>query len=468
MLSNWPGQRYRSLSGSLVDQEKRRRYSDASDDDDTPSSDQPMLSSSSPPRKNYALRYHLPRRRFSCYFTLIIASILVLLVVYLVRMGSSSDAQIRMGLKKAPPPPPAWQSFPFLKRYHGGIRSLVRRKDNVAEYPTGDEADMQAVMEAAVAQKKKEDRVDPKKDGGFQKRNAETGSQGKAETKQEWPGLRFDPYTQSFWGKEYEQPVHCYLDNKTKAEIPPLLVHTGIPEGFPDPVMGSYDLFGLNNDVCFERYGRLGPYGFGYSRKFGGSGAGMEGEKAGSERVWGGREEIDYSTVRWAEVQDRCMQANAHRFKQVSKQMNHFFTPMANGGPARDPDNVKGEKLEDQTTGPNGKKLVPRTAIIIRTWKDYQYDDEDLFYLRALMNELSLQSGTEYVIHFLIQVKDIGLQIWADEDTHERALKEALPQEFWGMGTLWSERQMSLSRSACVWSVSKHLPASAVLRAHAS
>lgn len=458
MLSNWPGQRYRSLSSSLDDHEKRRRYSDESDD--TPSfisSDQPMLSAGSPPRKNYALRYHLPRRRFSRYFTLFWGSIIILLAIYLIKMSLNSDAQIRMGLRKPPPQPPAWESFPFLKRYHGGINSLVSREQNVPEYPTGDEADMQAILEAVNARKTKDDKSIPKDNNpqGFQKRDAST--------KQDWPGLRFDPYQSSAWGAEYEAPAHCYLDNVTETDIPPMLVHAGIPKGFPDPVMGSYELFGLNNEVCFERYGRLGPYGFGYSRKFGGSGAGLEGEKAGSEKVWAGRDEIDYTGVKWANVQQRCMQANAHRFKQPPKQMNHFFTSMGTGGPARDTNNVK-DRSDEDTTGPNGKKLVPRTAIIIRTWKDYKYDDEDLFYLRALMNELSLQSGTEYVIHFLIQVKDLDLQIWADEATHERALQEALPPEFWGMGTLWSERQMNLVYGGVQETVYRDLPVYGVYR----
>ena len=34
-----------------------------------------------------------------------------------------------------PPKPHTWESFPFLKRYHGGIRTLVPRKDNIPEYP---------------------------------------------------------------------------------------------------------------------------------------------------------------------------------------------------------------------------------------------------------------------------------------------------------------------------------------------
>ena len=448
---NSSGGRYRSLSGSLIDPEKQRNSNSSSPTPSLMGSDQPMLGQfgQSPPRsKNYALRYHLPRRRFSRYFTLIIGAILALFILYLVRSSISSDTQIRLGLKKKPPPPPAWESFPFLKRYHGGIKSLVRRAENVPEYPTGDEGDLQLLGEAAMAQKKKEDKTVPKDAPGFQKRD-ESGEEVDAENKRVPRGVRFDPYAQGGWGKEFEKKVKCFLDNTTQREIPQLLAYNGVTKGFPDPVMGSYELFGLRNDICFERYGRLGPYGFGYSRKFGGSGAGMEGEKEGSEEVWGDQLEVDYSKVKWAEVQETCMQANAHRFKQPKRKMNHFFTSMGSGGPAHDSNNNadKDQNLDhpaEQTIGPNGKRLVPRTAVIIRTWKDYNYDPEDLFYLRALMNELSLQSGAEYVVHFLIHVKDVDLQIWSDEETYDRALKEALPEEFWGMGTLWSERQMSL------------------------
>ena len=457
--------RYRSLSGSLIDPEKQRNSNDSDSAPSLISSDQPMLSSS-PPRKNVALRYHLPRRRFSRYFTLIIASILVLTIVYLVRSSATSDAQIRLGLKKPPPPPPAWESFPFLKRYHGGIKSLVSRKENVPEYPTGDEEDLMLLEAAAMAQKKKEDRVSPK-DGGFWKRDGEESEaevEVEVENKHVPMGTRFNPYAEdSGWGDQFEKMAKCFVDNETNVEIPPLMAYNGVTKGFPDPVMGSYELLGLRNDICLERYGRLGPYGFGYSRKFGGSGAGLEGEKEGSEFVWGEQLEIDYRNVKWADVQDRCMQANAHRFKPAPRQLNHFFSSMGAGGPAKD----EREKLDhptEQTIGPNGKRLVPRTAVLIRTWKDYKYDDEDLFYLRALMNELALQSGTEYVVHFLIQVKDLDLQIWSDEETYNRALQEALPAEFHGMGTLWSERQMNLIYGGLENTVYRDLPVYGVYR----
>ena len=424
----------------------------------------------SPPRA-YAYKYHLPRRRFTRYFTLIIGGALLLTVLYLVRSGANSDALIRAGLKKGPEPPRPWESFPFLTRYHGGIKSLVRRGDNQPEYPTGDEEDLQ-LIEEAVARKEKDDRKTMKQKG-FEKRRKRRDDSASAEVDLENAhvpkGVRFDPYAENGWGTEYEKQVKCYLNNKTKTDIPQLLAYNGVPRGFPDPVMGSYELFGMRNDLCFERYGKLGPYGFGYSKKFGGSGAGLEGEKEGSEQVWDGQDEIDYSKVKWAEVQSACKEANMHRFKRAPDGLNHFYASMGPGGPAQDSNKIveKEPNLDHPTEmsqGPNGERLVPRTAILIRTWKDYNYDAEDIFYLRSLINELSLQSGTEYVVHFLIQVKDQALQIWSDQDTYDRALREALPEEFWGMGTLWSEPQMHLVYGGLEETVFRDLPVYGVYR----
>jgi len=394
--------------------------------------------------------YHLPRRRFTRYFTLAIASSLVIFILYLVRSSVTSETEIKLGLKKHPPPPPAWEQFPFLKRYHAGIRTLTDKAENIPEYPAGDAEELKTLQDAALRQKMQEDNNVPKNDA-FQRRA--TGLESRSE--------RFDPlpkYQSEGYTKEYEPAVKCYLDNKTKLEAPQLLAYKGVTQGFPDPVMGSHKLFGLRDDVCFERYGRLGPYGFGYSRKFGGSGAGMLGEKEGSEEVWGDELEVDYRTVKWADAQEACTVANAPRFKPSPRsQRNHFFTSMGLGGPAKE--KLANESPADpKANSPNGKKLLPRTAVIIRTWWNYQYDAEDLFYLRALVNELSLQSSGEYTIHLLIHVKDDNVQIWADEDTYQRVLDESLPEEFRGMGTLWSERQMGLIYGGVAESFYRDLP----------
>jgi hypothetical protein len=126
---------------------------------------------------------------------------------------------------------------------------------------------------------------------------------------------------------------------------------------------------------------------------------------------------------------------------------------MGSGGPNKEKED---EKISEKTK--NGKEYTPRTAVIIRTWTGYEYDPEDIFYLRALVNELSIQSGSEYVIHFLIHVKDDNMQIWSDEDTYQRVLDESLPEEFRGMGTLWSERQMGLIYGGVHESMYRDLP----------
>ena len=120
-----------------------------------------------------------------------------------------------------------------------------------------------------------------------------------------------------------------------------------------------------------------------------------------------------------------------------------------------------------------GKERLSRTAVVIRTWADYSYTPEDLIYLRSLISELNILSGGEYVIHFLIQVHNNDIPIFSDDDTYERVLRDALPEEFRGMGTLWNERQMhpDVRRSGgnvdagqtCTRCLSKYFHANAVL-----
>ena len=90
--------------------------------------------------------------------------------------------------------------------------------------------------------------------------------------------IPFDPYP-DYSGINYVDkygPVEtCYLDANDTIKVPGLRAYKGVPQGMPDNVIGSYETLGLRNDVCFERFGRLGPYGLGYSKRRGGTGAGM-------------------------------------------------------------------------------------------------------------------------------------------------------------------------------------------------
>ena len=439
----------------------------------------PMLRrrSSAAKKAGTAFSYALPRRRFTRYFTLAIASIIFIFIFTLTRASWSERAALQAGkILRPAPKPAAWEEFPFLKRYHGGIRNLTARANNKPEYPDPDNNGVAADVATDLKKQQQQSSADKKV------AEAAAAADESRREKRAFPGGdKFDPYpnySSDAYKKEYEAVVKCTLDKEGKVSVPRLHSYQGIPTGFPDHVLGSYDLFGLDNQVCFERYGRLSPYGLGYSRKYGGSGAGMTGDREGVEAVWGDSLEIDYRTVKWAEAQSRCADKNKFRFKAKPKGRNHFFQTMAEGGLDRESSAstlaeersldgavAKQEPRDDATSmkepkssGAPGKKLLPRTAVIIRTWWDYKYDHEDLFYLRSLVNELSIQSSGEYTVHFLIHVKDDNMQIWSDDDTYQRVLDDALPEEFRGMGTLWSERQMGLIYGGVQESFYRDLP----------
>ncbi|KKK20224.1 hypothetical protein ARAM_004876 [Aspergillus rambellii] len=368
--------------------------------------------------------YRVPHRimRWLC---LALFSALLIFILTLFRFTIKSHvAPAPLELPKVPQKAPQWESFPFLKRYHGGIRTLVPRKGQVPEYPNDDPEGMISDIEVNVnaTNIQSRDQILPFTSSAFNP----------------YPDYASEEYVEKY-GKKYE----CFLDDDDTLRIPWVHYYPGVPKGFPDAVMGSNEILGIQDDICFDRFGRLGPYGLGYSVRKGGIGAGLEGHREGSERIWDDFPPVDFRRVNWAAAQNRCASINSHRFQDLPKpQLNRFYAmPVGIENRDKQPD----ETLVNEIEQPQGRKQrLPRTAVVIRTWHNFQYTSEDILYLRSLISELSLLSGGEYTIHFLVHVKDENLQIWADDKTYDRVLRDALPEEFRGMGILWSEKQMAL------------------------
>ncbi|KAF2155645.1 hypothetical protein K461DRAFT_284538 [Myriangium duriaei CBS 260.36] len=378
------------------------------------------------------------RRRFSRAFTIILTTALIAFVLFLTHLKALSEAGVRLAGKQPPPAPPApWEEFPFLKRYHGGVKSIVSRDVNKPEYPD-------PARELEIGK------------DAMQNQSLTTRS-SKSVTEP------FNPFSGSLGRTPHKQ---CFLDLNETLAVPALQMYRGVPEGMPDPVFGSYDIFGLENSGCFDRYGRLSPYGLGYSKKYGGTGTSLEGEgrEEAMAGVWNDRLEIDFSNVNWGKVQEQCTQKNQARFKSQGKSRGHRFTAKPEEITAQGPDRAAEPTLVSRDALPQSVDKLSRSVVLIRTWLGYDYDAEDVLYLRALINELALQSGGEYTIHFLVHVKDDNLQIWADEDIYQQTLDSALPLEFRGMGTLWSERQMGLIYGGIADSMYRDLPIHGVYR----
>ena len=403
-------------------------------------------------RKGPLLRLRPSIMRYAC---LGVAGILVLFVLSLVRFSQQSQKEVQQSIiqNKQTPKPPLYEEFPFLKKYYSGVRALVPRKDNVPEYPgTEDEIPVrndseQSETEADTAE-------------GDTKLPAKRHIEPRAAVPDSVP---FDPYP-NYKSEEYilewGEKIDCFLDEKNTVQIPRVRVYEGVPRGFPDNVMGSAEMMGIRNDICYDRFGRWGPYGLGYSLHKGGSGAQQEGEREGADLVWEHYPEVDFRNIRWAEVQHRCNAANAHRFPELPAPKSQKFQSMQIGSHAK---RAAGQP-SPVTTPRLGKSKIPRTAVVIRTWHDYQYTPEDMIYLRSLISELNVLSGGKYTIHFLIHVKDDNAQIWSDDEVYDRFLREALPEEFQGMGTLWTERQMFLVYGGLEETWMRDLPVHGVYR----
>jgi hypothetical protein len=361
--------------------------------------------------------------RWLCFA--LFASLLLFILTLFRFTISSSVSHVAVELPKVVSnKPPQWESFPMLSRYEGGLSSLVSRKDNRPEYP-GDNADGLALPGEDDAEK-------------------DENPLNARDLKPPMSSSIFNPYpdyTNPDYIKKYGEKRECFLDKDNSVRIPRVQSFPGVPKGFPDPVMGSNSMLGIRDDVCFDRFGRLGPYGLGYGVKKGGSGAGLEGHRDGAERIWEDVPPVDFRQVDWADAQHRCHAANQHRFKELPEPRLNRFVSMPVGVPSV---NIETPEDSRKSQPKSGSERLSRTAVIIRTWHDFHYTPEDILYMRSVISELSLLSGGEYTVHFLVHVKNPDLQIWSDDETYQRVLNDALPEEFRGMGTLWSEQQMAL------------------------
>ncbi|KIW95259.1 uncharacterized protein Z519_03843 [Cladophialophora bantiana CBS 173.52] len=432
----------------------------------TSASYKPMLINKAYSSKRSSSPSYLGRmpRSIMRYLCLGVAVTLLIFIFSLVRMSYVAEQEVQEAIEqeKMKPKPPPWEDFPFLQRYYGGIRSMVPVVDNVPEYPRKeDEVEWEKlnITEEAV------ENLTPDEAHPARKERRKRAIQ---------PSKRFEPYpsyTSPEYVAKYGEKVDCYLDAENTISIPQVRIYEGIPRGFPDMVMGSAKLLGLRDDICYDRFGRLGPYGLGYSINRGGSGAQQEGEREGADLVWQEAPEVDWRKVHWADAQQRCVLANNHRFKELpEKPRIDTFRAMPIGTvynkrddlvdfeamPTKTPESPKRPKT--------GSERLPRTAVVIRTWWDYPYTPEDKIYLRSLISELTMLSGGEYVVHFLVQVKSNDVPIFSDDETYERVLRDSLPEEFRGMGTLWTEKQMELMYGGLEETNMRGLPVHGVYR----
>ncbi|KAF1955116.1 hypothetical protein CC80DRAFT_112700 [Byssothecium circinans] len=353
--------------------------------------------------KNYrspvwANRLQRPRMSFARLVMLVVAALMLvsMLATGIYKKRRWNDHQRKPDDRKLY----HWERYPRLKGMFTGVRALVPHDDWVSE----------------------QDKV-----------KYSQGPNPEDNIKQKWPPgykdhkeppmdpVLFNPYpdfTSANYLKHHDEVKTCYLDEEEKVDLPDIYAYPGIPQNQTAPFFGSYEELGINEKVCFDRFGRFGSYGYSYGRDQGGFDLATKFEKNGAEKMWSYERKVDYRHVNWGKAQKRCLAKNQIRFE-------------------------KNETKNTESTEP-AKQKIKRHAYVLRTWTGYKYSETQILTIRAMINELALKSGGEYDVHFLLHVKDDSIPIWSSEEVYQKTIQDNLPEEFWGMATLWSEQQMRM------------------------
>ncbi|KAI1389662.1 uncharacterized protein F4822DRAFT_207938 [Hypoxylon trugodes] len=254
----------------------------------------------------------------------------------------------------------------------------------------------------------------------------------------------YPKYNEKTWLTERAQYVPC--EGPAGKTVGDVRVFKGQPKYFPEPGFGSYDVLGMDGNLCYERETRLSMYGF----------------QADNDTS---TPSIDWDKIRWGQLQEKCAQKNKARYN-MKGHSNPYLTsvysrhnssaPTLDGSDFDLPELTRrGDDLGDgspslqrkrgvvQPSKPGKNKPIAgsesRTALLLRTYTGKDYSDNDMQVIRSLITELSLHTGGQYQVFLFVHVKDTSYAIWDDEATYQYVLERNIPPEFRDIAVLWND-----------------------------
>ncbi|KAH1853396.1 hypothetical protein KXV70_006194 [Aspergillus fumigatus] len=191
---------------------------------------------------------------------------------------------------------------------------------------------------------------------------------------------------------------------------------------FPFPMYGSYDALGLDGFSCMDRYTRFGAYGY----------SGTDSQLQGARPL----PPVDWKKVNWRTLQEDCFERNSDRYESAKQSLSMHSLPLTS---------VSHETLPrysrlDQSL----PQFKPRSAVILRAWHDMPWTENMKHYVRSLVMELSLHTGSEYQVFILTHVKDNNIPIYAvnGDDNAQRLKEKYMPKEFHDMTILFNDHTL--------------------------
>ncbi|ESZ98206.1 hypothetical protein SBOR_1382 [Sclerotinia borealis F-4128] len=239
-----------------------------------------------------------------------------------------------------------------------------------------------------------------------------------------------------------------------------ILAFSGHSKAFEEPQMGSFSLFVIDNNLCFERETRLGSYG--YIEDVGVlSGATLPPGTPKDER--GLQTQMQWEGINWGLLQTQCLERNINRYlisatpADLSKEIPNPTSNAPNISEAKQ-SNTKKRVLgtianrDEHQTRESKDTLIEaakaaldantpyksRTAIMLRSYSGKKWNENDKHNVRSIITELSLKSGGEYEVFLLVHIRNSTIAIENDID-YIKALHENVPKEFHDIAVLWNE-----------------------------
>ncbi|EAQ93408.1 hypothetical protein CHGG_01643 [Chaetomium globosum CBS 148.51] len=391
----------------------------------------PVVAARRRPIRRYL--YRLPNKVIR-YLCLAMISTIIIFMFVLIRASQVENKRIAEGkVVKKPVEPPPWEQFEFLTRYYGGVKSVIPLADNEPQYPRLEEEGPYNATQPQQQQQQQEQQEQQQEPGKREPEHKKPAIEKKAVP----PSQAFADYPAAGIPKIADGIHECFLDAHNTLKAPSIRYLQGRPNGFPDNILGSYELLSLPEDICFDRFGRYGPYGYGYSTRTGGLGLGEHGDREGADAVWGSTKQVDWRNIDWAAVQRQCYKANAERFKPLvvrDAPPRGFFIG----------EGLETSRLAARDSAEQVEQVEQTEQFVLRSWDEFNWREEEHCQPQSLDFRVVafLPAAAMTFIFSSKCAMTVENPVWADDDVYRSRINETIPEEFRGIATLWSETQM--------------------------
>lgn len=196
--------------------------------------------------------------------------------------------------------------------------------------------------------------------------------------------------------------------------------YRGIPDSFPKETVGSARILGLDSSICFDMRSRYSAYG-------------LDDHSQSDPRF------VDWKNVSWGSLQEQCLKRNSQRYAPKARRTKDLH-PSKVMRQSPDPLHESHRKFHSIHSIHSNRQYKSRTAILIRTWEGYDYKENDMQAIRALITETSLLSGGEYQVFLFVNIKQREADIYEDKAVYQRLLEQTVPEELQDIAILWTER----------------------------